>query len=223
MAAFNCAVTAPQLELLIQSVDNQYTPSFNCPFTKMVVVTDVDDEDIAIFPDLMCDDEKSTRKMIATDNKRDARAKAHKARGKQHGAPKTNVRKGGKTFGWRDRKGGTKRKGGGGVKSKSLSPATYDKLKQASSIFAAKDPAAMKLVHKTYRKLQELEKQKDEAFARASDPTLTRQERDAAADEWEHDAVMRGFDAQLEAKLRQTCCYARTCVPKGSRMGRYGG
>ena len=207
MAQFNCAMSAPQLEQLIQSMDNQYTPSFNCPFTDMVIVTSVDDEDTALFPSLMCDDEKSTRKMIATDNKRQARASARKARGKQMGAPKQNVRKGGKTFGWRDRKGGTKRKtGGGGVKAGGLSPATYDKLKQASSIFAAKDPGSMKLVHKTYKKLQELEKEKDEALARAQDPDATPQERDAAIDEYEqlerhHDAVMRNFEHQLEAVI----------------------
>lgn len=142
LAAFNAAVSAPQLELLLRSPENEFAVTYNCPFQDIVVHVQDDADEGVFFLSFLNGDEKSTSKKIATDKKRQERAVRRKARGKQHGAPKQNVRKGGKLGGWKQRKGGTKRKGGG-VKSNQLSPATYDKLKQASSIFAAKDPRAM--------------------------------------------------------------------------------
>ena len=221
LAAFNCAVSAPQLELLIRSIDNIYTPSFNCPFQDMVVFTDEHDEDQVVFNLLPCDDEKSTNKKMKTQARREERARARKSRGKQMGAPKQNVRKGGKSFGWKSRKGGSKTKSGG-VKSKSLSAATYDKLKQASSIFAAKDPASMGIVHKAYRKLCDLEARMEQAQQRimAADTSEERDEYSAELDQLmnHHDAVMRNFEYQLEGKMQ---AYARRAalqapaVPRG--------
>ena len=49
------------------------------------------------------------------------------------------------------------------MKASQLSPAAYDKLKQASSLFAAKDPRAMGIVHRAYRKMVELEERVDKA------------------------------------------------------------
>ncbi len=221
MAAFNAAVSAPQLELLIRSVDNSFTPTYNCPFQDLIVLTNEGDEDSIFFTAFLQGDEKPTRKQMGTEAKRRARALKGKARGKQTGAPKQNARKGGKLGGWKHRKGGSKTKGGG-VKSSQLSPATYDKLKQASSLFASKDPRAMGMVHRAYRKLVELEDRLEIAqanYLNASDA----EERAEAEGELEQlrahqEAVMRNFEHQLEGKMQEYARRAALQQPQSSNF-----
>ena len=103
-----------------------------------------------------------------------------------------------------------------------MSPATYDKLKQASSLFAAKDPKSMRIVHNAYRKLVEME----ERISRAQYDILdsnTDEEREQAESELEQllkhqEAVLRNFDYQMEGKMQEYARRAALQRPQSSNF-----
>ena len=191
-APYNIAITAPMLEKLVRCRDNAYVPSLNCPFKDMVFKIDSEDETV-----MYLTDEKSTSAKIRTGMKRAARAKAGKAKGRQAGAPKRNVRKGASKAGWTQH---TKKKG---IGSSRLSSATYDKLKQASSLLGNSNPAHMAAVHKTYGKMMRIEEELDEKRnAFMEDPDNEDLAEEISRLERTQEAILRNFTHDVEARVR---------------------
>ena len=69
-AAFNAAVSAPQLEQLIRSPENEFAVVYNCPFQNIVIEVQDDDDEGVVFMPYINGDEKSTAKKMGTDLKR---------------------------------------------------------------------------------------------------------------------------------------------------------
>ena len=115
----NVAVSANLVERMARAKDSSFIPTFNCPLTQLRVITLNDGEEEVLY----CEDEKSTNKKMATQSKRDDRARRRKLKGKQ-------IRRS-RGAGWKAAHG---KPGKRLWASTSLSSANYDKLKQAASL-----------------------------------------------------------------------------------------